>query len=150
MPDASRAMTVAIELQAAPLLLLVLRRIIDQVVPVDHCTAAECDDLRFAIHETAALSILDAVPGSPIHCRVSQGTKEIGVRIGSVAADHMDRNSHRLSWYALRSLIPSARMSQNPFDDTLGGCRTTVQFTWRRRDPIPTPEPEHEPPEQET
>lgn len=137
-PDTTGTRTVGIEFQAVPLLLLVMRRVIDEIVQIDQYSDAERDDLRLAIHETAALSVLDAVPGSPVICQFRRNDREVGVCIRSVAADEIHRNSHRLSWYTLRSLIPSARMAQHPFDDALGGCRTVTQFTWRRRNPEDT------------
>lgn len=132
MSEATGTRTVGVELRAGPLHLLVLGRIVEEIVQVENFTVAERAALRLAIRETAALSMLDAVPGSPVQCECRHDGEELGVRIRSIAVNDMDDNSHRLGWYALRCFIASARMTQCPYDEDLGGYRTVLQFTWRR------------------
>lgn len=138
MSEPTGTRTVGVELRAGPLHLLVLGRIVEEIVQVENFTAAERVALRLAIRETTALSMLDAVPGSPVQCEFRHEGEELGVRIRSVAVNDMDDNSHRLGWYALRCFIASVRMTQCPYDEDLGGYRTALQFTWRRRNSGPT------------
>lgn len=134
MRDWAGAEVVRLELRAAPLHLFALRSVLDAAVPVERCTAAARAALCLAIHETAALSMLEAIPGSPVLCEFRADDESVGVGIGSIAVCDKQSSQHRLSWSALRSMVTSARMIQRPFDESLGGYRTVTRFTWRLRD----------------
>ncbi|MGN2636705.1 anti-sigma factor RsbA family regulatory protein [Nocardia takedensis] len=115
-----------------------LVRAVAEAVSVDAEYAPEdIADIRLALNEVATALIVEAVPGSTLDCAFVYDSDRLTVEVTSSSwAEH--GIAHRdIGWRIVQTLTTAASATQQPFDITVSGYPTHVEFDWRRHAPRP-------------
>ncbi|WP_239476695.1 anti-sigma factor RsbA family regulatory protein [Nocardia arizonensis] len=113
-----------------------LVRSVAEAVSVDAAyTAEDIADIRLALNEVASALIVDAVPGSTLDCSFTYDRDRLSVEVTSVAwADDAIADGD-IAWRIVRTLTTAATATRDPFDITVSGYPTRVEFDWQRDAP---------------
>lgn len=112
--------------------LTMLRALAETVALIADFAIDEVTDIRLALDEVATSLILDAVPGSDLECEFTYGENQMFVHVASVAASESVVGQAGFGWHIVRTLTDSVAAVQAPFDGTVSGYPTAVDFSWVR------------------
>ncbi|MET7767732.1 anti-sigma factor [Nocardia sp. NPDC005366] len=127
--------TVRIQVPARREQLALVRALADAVTVDAEFRAEDIADIRLALNEVATALVVEAVPGSMIDCRFTYGRDRMSVEVNSAAWANRGVKQRDFGWRIVRSLTTQATASQQPFDITVSGYPTHVEFDWRRDAP---------------
>jgi serine/threonine-protein kinase RsbW len=112
--------------------LIMLRALTETVALIADFAIDEVTDIRLALDEVATSLILDAVPDSILDCEFSYDGKQMLVHVASVAAVQSAVGEGSFGWHIVRTLTDSIAAAQEPFDESVCGYPTVVDFSWVR------------------
>ncbi|RJO68322.1 anti-sigma factor [Nocardia panacis] len=119
---------VEIRVAAAVSQLPIARGLAETLVLLSDFTLDEVADIRLAVDEVCSTLIAVAVPGTFLHCRFTVGEKELLLRADGIAAVEGLPDQRSFGWHVLRTLTNEVYATQQPYDPTVSGFPTTVEF----------------------
>ncbi|WP_232840067.1 MULTISPECIES: ATP-binding protein [Nocardia] len=127
--------TVRIQVPARREQLALMRALADAVTVDAEFRPEDIADIRLVLNEVATALVVDAVPGSMIDCRFTYDKNRMSVEVDSAAWANSGVTQRDFAWRIVRTLTHDATASQEPFDITVSGYPTHVEFDWRRGAP---------------
>ncbi|WP_210749244.1 anti-sigma factor [Nocardia vermiculata] len=123
-----RSTPVEIGVAATVSQLAIVRGLAETLVLLSDFTLDEVADIRLAVDETCSTLIALATPGSALQCRFTVGDNDLVVRVAGIAATSELPDQRSFGWHVLRTLTDDIDVGQEPYDSTLSGYPTVVEF----------------------
>lgn len=130
--SATRMTHVGVRVSADLSQLTMLRALADTVALIADFGIDEVTDIRLALDEIATWLILDAAAGADLDCRFAYDNRCMMIRASTItrSADAVARTN--LRWHFVMNLTDTLSAVQEPFDGSLSGFPTTIEFSWVR------------------
>ncbi|GAB2661159.1 anti-sigma factor [Nocardia goodfellowii] len=112
--------------------LTMLRALAETVSLIADFALDEVTDIRLALDEVATSLIMEAVPESTLDCEFTYDDRQMFVHVASISSSEAVVGQAGFGWHIVRTLTASIAAVQEPFDATVGGFPTTVDFSWVR------------------
>ncbi len=106
----------------------IVRGLAETLVLLSDFTLDEVADIRLAVDEACSTLIGIAAPGSQLRCRFTVGDKDLLVHVAGVAAAQGLPDQRSFGWHVLRTLTDEVDAAQSPYDESVSGYPTTVEF----------------------
>lgn len=113
----------------------ILRALAETVALLSDLTLEEVSDIRLAVDEVASSLIVGATPGSTVCCEFTIGRNTMRVRVSAVSAQESLPDQNGFGWHVLRTLTDSISAGHGPYDDTVSGYPTAIEFRKARSTP---------------
>lgn len=129
---AEKTTTIGVRVPAQLEQLTMLRALAETVALIADFAIDEVVDIRLALDEVATSLILDAAPGSTLECDFTYSDSEMFVHVASVAVSESVVGQAGFGWHIVRTLTQSIAAVQEPYDSSVSGYPTIVDFSWAR------------------
>ncbi|MBF6297349.1 anti-sigma factor [Nocardia amamiensis] len=119
---------VEIRVAASVTQLPIVRGLAETLVLLSDFTLDEVADVRLAVDEVCSTLIAVAAAETSLNCRFTVGDTELLVRVDGIAEKPGLPDQRSFGWHVLRTLTDAVEATQDPFDATVSGYPTTVEF----------------------
>lgn len=130
--SSTKTTTIGVRLPAQFEQLTMLRALAETVSLIADFALDEVTDIRLALDEVATSLIMEAVPDSTLDCEFTYDDRQMFVHVASTASSEAVVGQAGFGWHIVRTLTASIAAVQEPFDASVGGFPTTVDFSWVR------------------
>ncbi|MFD4442970.1 anti-sigma factor [Nocardia sp. NPDC058519] len=131
-PSSTKSTTTCVRVHAEFEQLAMLRAITETIAMMADFGLDEVTDIRLALDEVASVLIAAAVPDSDLDCAFVYSDGVMNVRVGANVTTDTVPEDGSFGWHIVATLTASVAVNQEPFDATVEGYPTVIDFSWER------------------